>query len=71
MTATDPVELGGIAEIAEEFGVNRQTASMWGTRRASSQFPEPVAELASGPVYDMAAVRRWHAARKPRKGAER
>jgi hypothetical protein len=66
MTDTEP-ELAGIAEIAAEFGVPRTTASMWDTRRESNGFPEPVARLAAGPVYDMRAVREWAAGRVPPK----
>lgn len=64
---TEP-ELGGVAEIAAEFGVPRTTVSMWDFRRETSGFPAPVAILAMGPVYDMAAVRAWHAAKPTRKG---
>jgi hypothetical protein len=54
------VELGGVAEISAEFGFARSTISMWDTRRNESNgFPKPVARLASGPVYDMAEIRRW------------
>lgn len=54
----DEIELGGVGEISEEFGVPRSTISMWNTRRVAG-FPEPLAHLKSGPIYDMAAVRRW------------
>lgn len=65
MTSPDPnVELGGVAEISEEFGVPRSTISMWNARRNENNgFPEPVVRLASGPVYDMAEIRAWMAAR--------
>lgn len=64
---TDTTELAGIAEISEEFGVPRTTASMWATRRESNGFPEPLADLQMGPVYDMAEVREWAAGRIPPK----
>lgn len=54
------VELGGIAEIARECGVPRTTASMWHVRRHRSGFPEPIAPLDMGPVFDMAEVRKWY-----------
>jgi hypothetical protein len=57
--------LGGVAEVADLFGVPRTTASMWANRRAQTGFPEPVQVLAMGPVYDMDAVRLWHAQRYP------
>jgi hypothetical protein len=66
MTPTT-TELGGIAEIADEFDVPRTTASMWYVRRATSGFPGAVAVLGMGPVFDMAAVRRWYAEKYPGK----
>ena len=59
-------EIGGVAEIADEFGVGRTVASMWATRRDVNGFPNPIETLAMGPIYDMAAVRAWHASRYPR-----
>lgn len=57
----DGLELGGAAEISKEFDVPRSTASMWWLRRSTSGFPEAISVLAQGAVFDMAAVRRWHA----------
>lgn len=48
--------LGGVTEVAELIGVSRQR---FADLRARPDFPEPVAELASGPVWDIDAVRRW------------
>jgi eukaryotic-like serine/threonine-protein kinase len=48
--------LGGAAEVAETLGVSRQRVSVL---RKQSSFPTPVAELASGPVWDLEQVRRW------------
>jgi hypothetical protein len=62
-TMTTTTELGGIAEISEEFGVPRTTASQWLARRETNGFPEPLARLQMGPVFDMAAVREWASAR--------
>lgn len=59
-TGSIRIELGGVAEISEDLGVPRQRISMWSARRATSGFPMPVASLAAGPVYDMAAVRAWY-----------
>lgn len=64
MSAINDVELGGVAEIAAEFGVPRTTVSMWSYRRRTSGFPEPLAPLSMGPVYDMAAVRAWYKSRQ-------
>lgn len=49
----------GVAEIAADLGVPRSTVSMWDARRRTNGFPEPVAELAMGPVYDLEEVRAW------------
>ena len=49
-------------EIADELDLPRTTVSMWASRRGRSGFPEPIAHLAMGPVYDMAQVRAWHEA---------
>lgn len=57
------LELGGIAEIARELGVQRNKVSMWEMRSATSDFPAPVAVFAMGPVYDMDAVRHWYRTR--------
>lgn len=59
----DADSLVGVAEIADVFDVPRSTASMWGKRRASSGFPEPVAELRAGPVYRLGDVSAWVEAR--------
>lgn len=48
--------LGGVTEVAELIGVSRQR---FADLRVRPDFPEPVAELASGPVWDIAAIRRW------------
>lgn len=56
----DGLELGGAAEISKEFGVPRSTASMWWLRRDKTGFPDAVARLSAGAVFDMAAVRAWH-----------
>lgn len=61
----DGLELGGAAEISAEFGVPRSTASMWWLRRERTGFPEPLGKLSQGAVFDMAAVRKWHAERYP------
>lgn len=64
----DGLELGGAAEISKEFEVPRSTASMWWLRGESNGFPRPVAQLSQGAVFDMAAVRAWHAERYPGDG---
>ncbi len=56
----DELQFGGVAEIAAMLGVPRSTVSMWDSRRGTNGYPEPVARLTMGPVYDLAAVRAWH-----------
>ena len=48
--------LGGVAEVTEHIGVSRQR---FADLRARPDFPEPVADLASGPVWDMDEIKRW------------
>jgi len=59
MTTTTTPDLVGVAEISSRLGVPRSTVSMWDARRATNGFPEPVADLAMGPVYDWSAVKAW------------
>jgi hypothetical protein len=66
MTEAEPVDIVGVAEIADALGVPRTTVSMWAHRRAQSGFPSPMQTLAMGPVYSLAAVLAWHAARTVR-----
>ena len=49
-------ELWGIAEIAGELGVRRETVH-YHIRRPG--FPEPVVRLAMGPVYLADEIRKW------------
>jgi hypothetical protein len=49
-------ELVGIAELAELAGVSRQRASILARREG---FPDPLATLAAGPVWNLHAVRRF------------
>lgn len=65
--------LVGLTEIAAMLGVSRQRASQ--IVRAYDDFPAPVAELASGRIWETAAVEAWaeaHPVRPPgRPAAER
>ena len=47
----------GINEIAELAGVSKQVVVNWRSRAAD--FPCPIKELASGPVFRMAQIRAW------------
>jgi serine/threonine protein kinase len=48
--------LGGVSEVAELIGISRQR---FAELRIRNDFPEPVAELSSGPIWDLAAIDRW------------
>ena len=47
----------GIAEIAEMAGKSRQAVANW--RARAQDFPEPMVELAAGPVFRRSQVRSW------------
>jgi len=49
-------ELAGVTELAKLFGVSRQRMSELRTRE---DFPAPAAELAAGPVWKVANLRRF------------
>lgn len=49
-------KLLGLAEIAEKYGVSKNSANAW-TRR--HDFPAPMALLKMGPVWDDSAVTAW------------
>jgi hypothetical protein len=46
-------ELAGVAELAQALGVSKQRAS---ELAGSPAFPRPLAQLRSGPVWDLAAI---------------
>jgi len=50
-------ELVGIGEIAEIAGVSRQAVANWRVRAAD--FPAPVTELGSGPIFRRSQIRTW------------
>jgi chromosome partitioning protein len=50
-------DLVGIGEIAEMAGVSRQAVANWRVR--AEDFPKPVTELASGPIFRRSQVRSW------------
>src|SRR5712691_8074525 len=53
------MELLGLAEVAALLGVTRQVVSNWKARKAN--FPKPIAELKSGPVWEKSDVLSWWA----------
>jgi chromosome partitioning protein len=52
-------ELLGLSEVAELLGVTRQTVANWRGRRRD--FPEPTADLKSGPIWTRARIVEWAA----------
>src|SRR6266496_1473062 len=52
----------GVYEIAEAGNVSPSAVANW--RRRFSDFPQPLAELKSGPVFSESAVKRWLAKRQ-------
>lgn len=61
----DEGELLGLSEIAALAGASRQAVANW--RQRDADFPPPVADLASGPVFDRTQIRSY-LARRRRKG---
>jgi chromosome partitioning protein len=62
-TTADPVHsdrLVGLAEVAELLQTSRQTVANWRSRRGN--FPAPVADLKSGPIWRRAEILEWAAA---------
>ena len=51
------MDLLGLAEVAEMLGVNKQNVANWRARR--SDFPAPVANLKSGPVWSTESIVEW------------
>lgn len=49
-------DLLGLSEIAELYGVHRNTANNWSRQR---DFPLPIAQLKMGPVWSKAEVVAW------------
>src|ERR1700760_3412883 len=50
-------DLVGINEIAAMAGVSSQAVTNW--RARSADFPSPLSELASGPVFRKSQIRAW------------
>lgn len=57
------MDLMGIAEIAELFGVTRQAVTNWSKRWPD--FPKPVAELKCGPIWIRAQMTQWRKKKSP------
>ena len=54
---TNRLEFLGLSEAAEIFGVSRQVIANW--RARYHDFPKPVAELKSGPVWHLEDIIEW------------
>jgi chromosome partitioning protein len=65
VTTSTGEDFVGINEIAVMANVSRQAVANWRVR--ASDFPEPVSELASGPVFRKSHIRSW-LRRNKRKG---
>ena len=50
-------ELVGLAEAAQLAGVSRQT--LWSWKTSYVNFPEPIAQLKSGPIWEKEAILAW------------
>ena len=64
VTGQPRADLMGTAEIAALLGVSRQRVLQ--LLREQPDFPQPVAVLKMGNVWDAAEVRQWAAGRPPR-----
>jgi eukaryotic-like serine/threonine-protein kinase len=49
--------MGGVTEVADLLGVSRQRLSRL---RERPDFPDPIGELAVGPIWDLDAVKEWN-----------
>jgi predicted DNA-binding transcriptional regulator AlpA len=56
----------GLTEIATLLGVSRQRVHQ--LRSTYADFPEPVADLASGPIWHERDISTWHATHAVRPG---
>jgi len=51
------MEVGGVSEVAGALNVSRQRLAKL---RERSDFPEPLGELAQGPVWDLGVIKAWN-----------
>jgi hypothetical protein len=61
MTALMRIELFGVHEAHKFFGVTKQ--ALYGWRKNDPLFPDPIAELASGPVWAREQLEEYRSAR--------
>lgn len=62
------VELVGLAEVAELLEVTKRTAITYSRR---PDFPDALARLAAGPVWNRRDVLRWAKTNRPKRGGWR
>src|ERR1041385_3537479 len=55
-------DFGGLAEVAAMANVTTSAVANWRSRNAD--FPPPIAELKSGPVFRLSHIRSWLRRRK-------
>ncbi|WP_261556251.1 serine/threonine-protein kinase [Frankia tisae] len=48
--------MGGVTEVAEILGVSRQRVAKL---RDRADFPDPIAEIAQGPIWDLDEIKEW------------
>jgi hypothetical protein len=65
MDGTKPLTLAGVAELSRLLSVRRTTISQWHSRQRTNAFPEPLATLACGPIWDQDEVADWYRNYKP------
>ena len=51
------MRLGGTSEVADELGVTPQRIAML---RQRADFPDPVGEIAQGPIWDLDVIKTWN-----------
>ena len=57
-----PIALGGVAEVAEVLCISKSALT---ERRRHSSFPEPLVELACGPIWDLDVIDAYDRGRDP------
>ncbi|MFF3857099.1 hypothetical protein [Micromonospora sp. NPDC002575] len=55
-------DIAATGDLAKDYGVSNSTIANWSTRYPD--FPRPLLELSTGPVYSRWQVRQWHDGRE-------
>ena len=66
-------DIAGNKDLAAMLHVKESTNANWADRREMADdkgtgYPNPIARIASGPVWDASEVREWYKAYTPQKG---